>query len=220
LTISRVFFNQERLVARQWQKKKGISFKDISIDPDQQKRESKNLLSYVPLFPGYYQLMRSYDVNGYLMSNYDDPKVQNKSFYGTLNKVLQFRKGIDYSKVVILLVDDNAIYDCAREGSLRFFSDIAIKSNSEEHVVGSKGDLIKLLEQNIEGRDISGEVDLLDDGEECVAVPLQIEAIIVDNKDVKSEVQRILDASTNSCEQPELFVDKLPRNDPGDWEFP
>jgi hypothetical protein len=47
--------------------------------------------------------MRSYEVNGYLMSNYDDPKLQNKSFYGTLNKVLQFKKGIDYSKVVILL---------------------------------------------------------------------------------------------------------------------
>jgi hypothetical protein len=79
--------------------------------------------------------------------------------------------------------------------------------------------LVKLLEQHIEGRDIAGEVDLLDDGEECVAVPSEIEAIIVDNKDVKSEVQRILDASTNSSEQPELSVDKLPRNDPGDWEF-
>lgn len=208
-----------RLISRHWQTQAGNSFVDISIDPSQPVRQRLKLLDYVPLFPGYYQLYRDYDFNGYLMSNYDDPKVQNKSFYGTLNKVLQFREDIEYESVIILMVDSKVVHDCADNGKLRFFSDIAVKPGSQEYQVKNKADLSNLLDKHTDGSDISGEIDIYDDGKSSIAVPLEIEAIIADNDQVVSDIRNLLSSSGSAPIDPLLFVDSLPRNEPGHFEL-
>jgi hypothetical protein len=196
---------------------KGTKFSEISIDPTQQQREKLGLTNYVPLFPGFYALFRSELLFHYLEKEYDAPKVQNKSFYGTLNKVLQFKQGIKYDCIVILLINDEFIYTLADQGKVRFFSDIAIKGTAIELPVIDRDSLKLCLLSCIEGTNISGEIDLLDEGEG--AVPLtSVDAIIVDNKEVGKQVIKILTSSPNPIKT-KIFLMKHPRNSPCKFDF-
>lgn len=208
-----------RVVSRYWLAKSRKKFTDISIDSNQPVRERLGLLEYIPLFPGFYTLFRGYELNGYLMQQYDDPKVQNKSFYGSLNKVLQFKKGVNYDNVIILLVNDELVYNFADQGKIRCFSDIAVKPNAHEYAVKNRADLLKLLSGGISGSNISGEIDLLDDGKSSIALSSEIEALIVDNDGVKKQVTTAL----NTCSKPvkliQTFISQLPRDDPDESSF-
>jgi len=177
------------------------------------------LLDYVPLFPGFYTLFRGYELNGYLMKVYDEPKVQNKSFYGSLNKVLQVNMGDKYENVIILLVNDELVYNFADQGKVRFFSDIAIKPDAEESVISNRMDLLSCLKAGTNDSNISGEIDLLDDGKVSIAFPSDIEALIVDNDEVKKQVMTALGTCNTSGNLPQVFVSELPRNDPGEDDF-
>jgi hypothetical protein len=174
---------------------------------------------YIPLFPGFYTLCRSYELNGYLMKQYDKPKVQNKSFYGSLNKILQVRMGDKYYSVIILLVNDELIYNFADQGKVRFFSDIAIKPSANEIEIKSRADLLKSLREGIDGSNISGEIDLLDDGKVSIACMSDIEALIVDNNEVKEQVITVLSKCNTLGNIPQIFVSELPRDDPGEDDF-
>ena len=204
------------LLSRYWLEKKCKEFTDISIDPKQPVREQRGLLNYVPLFPGFYTLFRSYEFNGYLMREYDDPKVQNKSFYGTLNKTLQFKIGIKYENVIILLVNDEVVYNFADKGKVRFFSDIAVKPDTVEIPVKHKTDLKDALTKSIDDSNISGEIDLLDDGKVSICCTSDVEAIIVDNDEVKKQVITTLRSCNADGEVPQVLISKLPRNNPGE----
>ena len=204
------------LLSRYWLDKKCKGFTDISIDPKQPVREQRGLLNYVPLFPGFYTLFRSYELNGYLMREYDDPKVQNKSFYGTLNKTLQFKTGIKYENVIVLLVNDEVVYNFADKGKVRFFSDIAVKPVIPELPVKNRADLKDALMKSIDDSNVSGEIHLLDDGKVSICCISDVEVIIVDNDEVKKQVTTALDACNTDGEVPQVFISKLPRNDPGE----
>jgi hypothetical protein len=195
-----------RIVSRAGMTKSQSQFKDISIDPEQSKREELELLEYIPMFPGFYTRLRGYNFNGFMMRNYDDPKVQNKSFYGSFNKVLRFNRKIKYENVITLLVSDQTIYKFADAGRVRFFSDIAIKRISDEYPIANGKELSNRLSEAISDKDISGEVDLLDDGKTSIAFPSDIEAIIVDNVDVKREVEGILKQSNRTSKFTNIFV--------------
>ena len=208
-----------RVASRYWLARNGREFTDISIDPDQPVREKLELLDYVPLFPGFYALFRGYELNGYLMREYDDPKVQNKSFYGSLNRVLQVKMGVKYENVIILLVDDELVYNFADQGKVRFFSDIAVKPDAQEYVINNRKDLLSCLKIGINDSNISGEIDLLDDGKVSIAFTSDIEALIVDNDEVKKQVMTAL-GTCNTCEKlPQVLISELPRNDPGEDDF-
>ena len=208
-----------RVVSRHWLARNDREFTELSIDPDQQVRDELELLDYVPLFPGFYTLFRGYELNGYLMKVYDEPKVQNKSFYGSLNKVLQVNMGDKYENVIILLVNDELVYNFADQGKVRFFSDIAIKPDAEESVISNRMDLLSCLKAGTNDSNISGEIDLLDDGKVSIAFPSDIEALIVDNDEVKKQVMTALGTCNTSGNLPQVFVSELPRNDPGEDDF-
>ena len=97
-----------------WQR--NAEFTDIAIDHNQPVREALELLNYVPNFPGFYTMFKGYELNGYLERHYDNPKVQNKSFYGTLHKVLRTSLGAQYENVLILLVKDEHVLQLRRSG--------------------------------------------------------------------------------------------------------
>jgi hypothetical protein len=205
-----------RVVSRYSLARNDKKFTDISIDPSQPVREQLGLLKYIPLFPGFYTLFRGYELNGYLMQDYDNPKVQNKSFYGSLHKTLQFKAGIKYENVIILLVNDEIVYNFADQGKVRFFSDIAVKPGAEERVIENRADLLNSLEEGIDDSNISGEIDLLDDGKVSIAFTVDIEALIVDNDKVEKQVMTAL----STCKElPRTFISELPRNDPGEDDF-
>jgi len=209
-----------RVVSRHWLAKYGREFTDISIETGPSVREGFELLDYIPLFPGFYAKFRSYELNGYLMYEYgEDPKVQNKSFYGSLNRVLQVRLDDNYENVIILLVDDELVYNFADQDKVRFFSDIAIKAEAEEIEINNRMDLKNCLETHIDDSNISGEIDLLDDGKVSIAFPSDIEALIVDNDEVKKQVMTALGTCNTSGNLPQVFVSKLPRNDPSEDDF-
>jgi hypothetical protein len=191
-------------------------FTDISIDPSQPVREQLGLLEYIPLFPGFYTLFRSYELNGHLMQEYDNPKVQNKSFYGSLHKTLQFKADIKYENVIILLVSDELVYNFADQGKVRFFSDIAVKPEAEERIIKNRADLLNSLEEGIGDSNISGEIDLLDDGKVSIACMSDIEALIVDNDEVKKQVMTALSTCNKGGKLPHIFISKLPRDNPGE----
>ena len=208
-----------RVVSRYWLAKKGRKFTDISIDPSQSAREQLGLLDYIPLFPGFYALWRSYELNGYLMQEYDEPKVQNKSFYGSLNKVLQVRLGVKYDNVVILLVNDELVYNFADQGKVRFFSDIAVKRTAQEIAIENRRDLLDFLRKGIDGSDIWGEIDLLDDGETSITISSDIEALIVDNDEVRKQAMAALGTCNTHVKPAQVFVSELPRDDPSEDDF-
>jgi hypothetical protein len=189
------------------------SFDDISIDPSQSRRVELGLTGYVPAFAGFYARYRGFELNGYLRECYDRPRVQNPSFYGSLNKTLQRRLGRHYAEVVILMIDDELVLQYADQGKLWLFTDIAIKREAEEIEISSREELLTSLSDEINYGCLNCEVDLLDDGEEPIALPGRIEAIIVDNDAVASEVRRRLASVRGSRNTlPEIFVSELPRN--------
>lgn len=204
-----------RLVSRYWLEKNGRQITDISIDPKQPVRKDLGLLEHVPIFPGFYTLFRSYEFNGYLQKSYDDPKVQNKSFYGTLNRVLQAKMGEEYENVIILLVRNDLVYELADQQSVRFFSDIAVKPEADESPVTCRADLDKLLKESIDNSNISGEIDLFDDGKTSIACMSDIEAIIVDSEKMKGKVIATLNKRNKPKQRARIFISELPRNDPG-----
>ena len=197
-----------RLVSRCSLVNKRKKFTDISIDPAQTTRESMGLTKYIPMFAGFYELFRDYEFNGYLMENYDSPKVQNKSFYGTLHKVLKNSLGENYPNVIIFMINDEHIYNSSDKGNLRFFSDIAIKNEAFEICIKNRKELQSFLEFFTDGTNISGEVDILDDGNTSISCMSDIEALIVDNDEIQKQVQKILDKCNKSCQ---IFVNSLPR---------
>lgn len=200
-----------RLISRNGLRDKDVKFNDISIDPAQPVREELGLLKYIPLFAGFYGLYRGYELNGYLMSNYDDPKVQNKSFYGTLNKTLQMKMGNRYETVIILMVNEELVYMFADQGKVRFFTDIALKDHSFELPIGNCEDLRNCLKALIEDSNISGEIDLLDDGKVSIGYPSDIEAIIVDSDKIRTQVADIITKYGTNRSVPLILVSELPR---------
>lgn len=207
----------KRIESRSHLLKSGKRFSEISIDPSQEHREKLGLTNYVPLFPGFHALYRSYQLYCYLAKEYDQPKVQNKSFYGTLNKVLQFKQGIKYDNVIIFLINDEFVYSLADQGKVRFFSDIAIKDTAVELEVTDSESLKLCLLSCIDGSNISGEVDLLDDGEGAVSFN-NVDAIIVDNKEIGKQIIAILGSCVKDIET-KIFVMPLPRNNPCKFDF-
>jgi hypothetical protein len=133
-----------------------------------------------------------------------------------LHKTLQFKAGIKYENVIILLVNDEIVYNFADQGKVRFFSDIAVKPGAEERVIENRADLLNSLEEGIDDSNISGEIDLLDDGKVSIAFTVDIEALIVDNDKVEKQVMTAL----STCKElPRTFISELPRNDPGEDDF-
>ena len=202
-----------RLSSREYLDKKDHKFTDVSIDPSQSIRNILGLLNYIPLFPGFYTKFRGPDFNKYLFENYDNPKVQNKSFYGTLNKTLRKNMDNDYEKIIILLVKDDHVYNFAENGKIRFFTDIAIKPDSKELRISNNECLLQCLANGISDENISGEIDLLDDGRVSIGCPCDVEAIIVDNEEVAGEIESVF--LKHGCQKekiPLIFVSELPRN--------
>ncbi len=198
-----------RLLSRDSLENVGKAFKDISIDPSQTIRHSMGLTNYVPMFAGFYTLYREYHFNGYLMNNYDNPKIQNVSFYGSLNKTLQQNLGEDYQNVVIFMINDEHIYQSADKGRIRAFSDIAIKDESYElEPIDNRGQLLDQLDIYITGQNTKVEVDLLDENELSIDCMANIEALIVDNEQIEEKVNRILGNCGKCCQ---VFVNPLPR---------
>lgn len=192
----------------------GKKFTDISIDPKQPVRDDLGLLNYIPMFPGFYSKYRGAELNDYLRLHYDEPKVQNKSFYGSLNKVLQFKPNTKYEEVITLLVKESLIYDFADRGKVRFFSNIAVKPSVEEEMISNRRELKAYLEKHTSGTDTACEIDTLDDGNTSIAFPSEIEAIIVDNESVKQKVDGILGTASGQGRVSNIFVSSLPRNKP------
>lgn len=199
-----------QLHSRTWMKEHGTTFQDISIDPDQPVREEKGLLDYVPLFLGFHALYRD-DINLhiYLQDNYDEPKVQNPSFFGSLNKILRQRLGASYERVILLLIRWDAITNFANQGYIRFFSDIAVKPDVEECDCADSNELTHNIETNIlNDRNLYSEIDVFDDGKRCICVPSDIEAIIVDNDEIRIELTDKVGVTLGAIP---IFVCKLPR---------
>lgn len=209
--LSNILTNGQ-LVSREGLKQKRMEFVDVSIDPTQTARQGLGLLNYIPLFPGFHGLYRSSELNRFLMDNYDDPKVCNKTFYGALNKTLQPKRGSSYEKIIILLVNNELVFKFADYGKIRFFTNIAIRSNSAEMIVRNRKDLEKWLTEGIEGENISGEIDLLDDGKISIGCTSDIEAIVVDNRKIRKQVIDIINKYETTGEKPSIFVSELPRD--------
>ena len=131
-----------------------------------------------------------------------------------MNKTLQFKVDIKYENVIILLVNDEVVYNFADNGKVRFFSDIAVKPDISELPVNNRKDLKDALKKSIDDSNISGEIDLLDDGKVSICCTSDVEAIIVDNDEVKKQVTAALGACSADGEGPQVFISQLPRNDP------
>jgi len=199
-----------QLHSRTWMKEHGTTFQDISIDPDQPVREEKGLLDYVPLFLGFHARYREdYNLHKYLENNYDDPKVQNPSFFGSLNKVLRVKLGKSYERVILLLINWDIITEFADKGYVRFFTDIAVKPDVFECDCNDCEEFLTSIENNIvNGRDIYSEIDVYDDGERCISIPDDIEVIIVDNENIKKELTSNVG---NQLVTIPIFVRRLPQ---------
>ena len=205
--------NERAIRSRRQLALQGRPFDDISIDPSQSKRKDLGLVDYVPTFAGFYAGFREPAIYDYLRDNYDEPRVHNPSFYGSLNKVLQFSLKQDYEKVVILLIDDALVYDLADHGRIRLFSDIAVKWRSEEIAIANRGELQSQLSDCVNYGNINCEVDLLDNGADCISYPKDIKMIIVDNAEIETKVWNMMDATRiRRRVWPKLLVSRLPRN--------
>lgn len=198
-----------RLLSRDSLANQGMDFQDISIDHTQRIRQALGLTNYVPMFAGFYTLYREYSFNGYLMNNYDDPKITNVSFYGSLNRTLQQSLGDNYQNVIIFMIDAEHIYRNADEGRIRAFSDIAIKADSYElEPITNRDNLLEQLNAYITGQNTKVEIDLLDDGETSIDCLANIEAVIVDNEEIEQQVHATMQKCRKRCQ---VFVNPLPR---------
>lgn len=105
------------------------------------------------------------------------------------------------------------------QGKIRFFSDIAVKPSAQEFTIENRTDLLNYLRKGIKGSNISGEIDLLDDGKISITCTSDIEALIVDNDEVKKQVMTALSTCNTRGKLPRIFISELPRNDPGEDDF-
>ncbi len=142
-------------------------------------------------------------------------RVYNRSFFGSLNKTLREKMGEDYERVVLLLINGEKINQFADKGYVKFYTDIAIKGDSESVSCLSKDELLGNLNDCIGDEDhLKAELDVFDDGKECILVPEDIEAIIVDNEKILEEVKRELSnlIGAQKIEDINFFISPLPRD--------
>ncbi len=64
------------------------------------------------------------------------------------------------------------------------------------------------LNSCIDGTNISGELDVLDDGKTSVGCMSNIEALIVDNVETEKKAGKVMRKCGNKCD---IFVNSLPR---------
>jgi hypothetical protein len=185
-------------------------FNDVSIDSRQLTRGKLGLMKFIPLFAGFYTIYNNEELSDCLNKKHSYTLVQNKTFYGSLNQTLQFNLGKDYEKIIILMVNNELVYKFADQGKARFFSDIAIREESEETTISNRLDLENCLKENIDGPFISGEIDVLDDGKVSIGCMSDIEAIIVDNERIKARVLEVI--AKHGRTSPLVLVQALPRN--------
>ncbi|QQG48409.1 MAG: hypothetical protein HY247_06600 [archaeon] len=185
------------------------TFKDVSIDLRQPKRSSLGLTNYLPTFAGFYSHQRGTGLDIYLQSNYDDPRVQNPSFYGSLHKVLRRRSY--YREIVILLIREDLVLKFADARRLLLFTDIAVKEHANRIETLNGSDLLSTLRNQVRHGSLYCEVDLLDDDEGWVGFPQDIEAIVVDNESVAALVgQKLALSGISEEDSPPTFVSRLP----------
>jgi hypothetical protein len=168
------------------------SYKDISINERQEIRKEKGLTDYIPLFAGFYTKWRNYPLNGYLQREYDDPKVQNTVFYGSLNKHIRDKLGEDYESVIIMMIKHNRIYELIDEGNVLLYDTIAIRSDSNELRFSDKDQFLDCLENCIIDSSFECEVDILYDEKNLLRFPDDVEIIIVDNEEIENKVNTML----------------------------
>jgi len=210
-------FRSKHLRSRGWLLANARDFEDISIDPEQTRRAELELIDYVPLFPGYFQkYYREAELDEYLRRNYDEPRVYNRSFYGSLNLTLREELGEEYEQTSLLLLNHDKIMEYVKAGDIRFFTKIAIKPDAEEYECDDSEDLMNHLERCLGGNGhLYCELDVLDNGRECFEIPEDIERIIVDNEGMR--VYLIEELSNFMTEEEigniNIIVAPLPRND-------
>jgi len=200
-----------QLHSRTWLDQNTVTYEDISIDPEQPIRAQKGLLTHVPLFLGFYALWRDNEnYHIHLANNYDDPKIQNPSFFGSLNKILRMRLGESYQRIILLLIKWDVITEFADRGYVRYFTDIAVKPDADEYDCPNSNQLLSNIDGDIEDdRNLKSEIDILDDGKKCIHVPNDLEAIIVDNEEIKSELTA---KAGTELETIPIYVHSLPRH--------
>lgn len=196
--------------SRTWMIEHGVLFQDISIDPEQPVREAKELLEYIPLFLGFYALYREdIHLHNYLRTKYDEPKVQNPSFFGSLNKTLRERLEGSYERVILLLIKWDMIMAFADKGYVRFFTDIAVKPDVNECKCKDGAEFqTNIINNIIDDRNLHCEIDIFDDGERCICIPDDLEAIVVDNDAIRNELTTRVGPQLG---QIPIFVRRLPR---------
>jgi hypothetical protein len=118
--------------------------------------------------------------------------------------------GKDYEKIIILMVNNELVYQFADHGRIRFFTDIAIRAESDEVQIKDRSDLENCLKEGTNGSFISGEIDVFDDGKISIGCMCDIEAIIVDNDGIKAKVLDVIAKYNRNA--PLVLVQGLPRN--------
>lgn len=194
-----------------------LDYEDISIDPEQNIRKQMGLLEYVPIFPGYFKkYYRQDELDAYLRENYDDPRVYNRSFYGSLNKTLRAKLEEFYEKIVLLLLNHDKIIRYAEEGNVRFFDTIAIKGLADEFVCDCENDLLSNLTDCMgENGHLYCEIDIQDEGSGCLLMPEELEMVIVDNYKIREslldELKKFM--TKEDVNELNIIVAPLPRDD-------
>lgn len=199
-----------RLKSRSELNRNQTSFKDVSIDSKQLTRGKLGLLGFIPLFAGFYTIYTNEELSDYLKRKHNYMSVQNKTFYGSLNKTLQLKLGNNYEKIIILMVSNELVYQYADRGKLRFFRHLAISADNDEMPIRNRLDLESCLKENIDGPFISGEIDVFDDGRVSIRCMSDIEAIIVDNDKIKADVLDLF--AKYGRTSPSILVQAHPRN--------
>jgi len=151
------------------------------------------------------------------MREYDEPRLQNKRFYGALHKTIRNKHPDKYKNVVILITRFEKVCELADQGSVQLFSDLAIKNDSECLDSYNRNSLLENITKCIEendrgGNELTCEIDLLDDGNNCIDFPNDVEAIIVDSDGVASKITQKITSVLGPlvASKIQIFVDPLP----------
>ena len=200
---------QRAVRSRAFLKSISARFRDVSIDRRQQKRRSLGLTNHLPTFAGFYSYKRGTELELYLQYHYDDPPVQNPSFYGCLMRPLRWKSY--YRDLVILMISEELVLRYADEGRVILYNGTAIKDGSDRIEFSGRAGFMNVLMGRIRWGNLYCEVDLMDDGESCVAFPDDIEAMIVDNQSVASVLGlKLALGGISNSEAPPIFVSELP----------
>lgn len=208
-------FEIGQLHSRDWLIQNDHNFNEISIDPDQTTRGLMGLTNYVPMFVGYYKRFERGEIDAHLRENYDDPIIYNGSYYGSLNKNLQHNLGQNYERIILLLIHSSKIIELVNGKKGKLFSDIAIKGVSEELSYESYEDLNnKILECVINNGRVYCEIDFIDDNINSISIPDNLEAMVVDNEKIKTELITRLNEiiGVDAVQKLNIFIDPLPRD--------